>query len=680
MPRRLADLKFLPGSSSGFTPVANSAFDDLRPAIFVRELIQNSLDASIMAKNEIAKVHFRLSNVRKTDIPGIDSYETAFKNACKAQTQWSQGKLPRQAKLVVDRITAALEREEVEVLTVLDNGVGFDQGRMDAILSDGVSVKDDAATGTFGNGHATVFPASDLRYVLYVGLAADGRKIGSGRAVLASHRVKGKKHTLSGEGVFIRGFSNDESTLYSYPNKNDLNGVMQDSLKQIKTHLNHSHGSAIVVLAFNNFRENDCLWEMISRAAASNFFSAIEDRKLEVTFADCRMPTEQIEYTPLNRATLSKVLERQREENRAKSLLSGNRAYEAHRTYQLGKSQSIDTGCGVIGIHLLANTTDATRVDLCRNGMWIANERKIRKFRQSFSHVEPFHAVLSLNADQGGKFHEQIRLAETPLHDNILLKNLPSKDRKECGNAINKVVEWICNNVPRVKTEAFEPLDFLSFLTNENGIIESHGPAGRVQKTWGSPKTVDRLFDRRGGYESGADANDGKSERSGGGNKGQRPEGDSPKGQSSKSRRRFPDLPTRFNITTIPLGSDRRHIVIKCLKDFFQAELSLVVDEALDATCRRHNQDKYEPAVLTEVKIGGEAVTGDRLRSHNGKTIAVMLGDLKKGETLDLNCRFTLIGDFANITHPVLRVEIGRSEPAKADKLYRPTAKIGQLS
>ena len=55
------DLKFGPGSPTGFTPAGIASFGDLRPAAVVRELIQNSLDAAVEAGEKTAIIRFRLN-------------------------------------------------------------------------------------------------------------------------------------------------------------------------------------------------------------------------------------------------------------------------------------------------------------------------------------------------------------------------------------------------------------------------------------------------------------------------------------------------------------------------------------------------------------------------------------------------------------------------------------------
>ena len=222
MADNVPDLRFGPGTSGGFTPAGVAAFDNLRPAAVVRELIQNALDAARTVAATPAIVRFRVTRTRRDAIPGIESYKSAFAKAVSTQETMTGGALTGQAQLVAETIRHALEREELDVLSVLDNGAGLNEQRMNALLSDGVSVKGGDATGTYGNGHSTAIPASDLRYVLYGGLTGGGHRIGAGHAVLASHVEEGEQHLRAGDGFYIRDFRAGHGTLYDYATGHEL--------------------------------------------------------------------------------------------------------------------------------------------------------------------------------------------------------------------------------------------------------------------------------------------------------------------------------------------------------------------------------------------------------------------------------------------------------------------------
>ena len=167
---------------------------------------------------------------------------------------------------------------------------------MNALLSDGISAKGSNATGTYGNGHSVAIPASNLRYILYGGVTANGRQIGAGHAVLASHTGSLKDdHPRAGDGFLVLKFRNGKNgKLYDYATARAIPALIAGDLKNIRE--TDGHGTAVVIPAFNHFREKRSLWDMVARAAACNFFQAIEEKRLR-----CRWKT----YDP-DKATLPK--------------------------------------------------------------------------------------------------------------------------------------------------------------------------------------------------------------------------------------------------------------------------------------------------------------------------------------------------------------------------------------
>ena len=654
MPNDSPDLRFGPGSNQGFTGVGVATFDDLRPAAVVRELIQNALDAARKAEVLPAMVRFRLGETRRESIPGMQSYESAFEKAIASQRDWTDdGELASQADLVVDKIREALDAELLNVLTVFDNGVGLNEQRMNALLSDGLSVKEGNATGTYGNGHATAIPASDLRYVLYGGLTENGERVGAGHAVLASHVEEGKQHVRAGDGFYIRDFKAGRGTLYAYATGDELPDFIADAVDDIES--SAGHGTAVIIPAFNNFLENESLWEMVAHAASANFFVAIEDGELEVAVEDFRLDGEGERWL-LNKSTLPEVLDTYRDKRRATAFLNGRRAFEAHRAYQTGKRHRVETSAGSIEIRLLETPSGTPRVDLCRNGMWITDDKKIPGFYQKFTEKVPFQAVLSLDAEEGRDLHDLIRDAEGPLHDSIAVKRLPEQRRKDCRTALLEIVRWILRNTPSVKSDAYVAHDFLTLEFGDQG---GKGAGKSNRGFWGLPVAVNRnparqllLFAINPNPNDDdpapvPDPDDKQRKR---------------RKATPKGERARPSLPTFFRAASRPAGKSRHRILIECAKDYANAELRLVVDEALDATCERHGQDAYTPAVLSNVTINGKTANeADFVRWDEG-VIGVRLGDLNANASVEIETDYRLTGDFADLPTPSLRVEVLKGE------------------
>lgn len=646
------DLLFGPGPSDGFTPAGIAAFDDLRPAAVVRELIQNSLDAARAGNVPRAVVRFRLSRVRRDDLPGIESYTSAFAKAIETQCNMG-GNLSRQAELVVKRIRGALDRDELEVLSVLDNGVGLNEQRMNALLSDGLSIKEGDAAGTYGNGHSTAIPASDLRYVLYGGIAGNGQRIGAGHAVIASHLQDGENHLRAAHGFFIRGFRAGAGTLYEYATDDDVPPVIARDLDSIRE--TDGHGTVVVIPAFNNFLEEASLWDMVAQAASANFFVAIEEGELRVTVEDDR-PGDEAKIWILDKITLRRVLDAHKDRRRAAAFLNGRRAFEAHRAYETGAHHRIATSAGNINLRLLESNAGNTRIDLCRNGMWITDDRRIPVFQQKFTDQMPFHGVLSLEAGDGQKLHEYLRLAEGPLHNSIAIKRLPQEDARACRKALGEIVKWILTHTPKVQSDAYVPPEYLSLDFGDPGSEGGNGTGKRRKVFWGAPVPITRNPSRQLHLLSidPDPENGGERER-----RGQRR--DVPNPPSADRSRRRPVLPTIFQAVSRPAGPNRRRILVECPNGCKDAQLRLIVDEALDATCERPGQDAYAPAVLSNVLVNGKAVRNSQLVVWEADVVGVRLGDLPAKSSIEVEADYRLTGDFTDFLNPSLRVEVFRT-------------------
>ena len=618
---------------TGFTPAGIAGFSDLRPAAVVRELIQNSLDAAIEAQQPRAHVRFHRTTCSIHEIPGIESYRRAFRLAKQQQ------KTAGAASSVVQRIEQALREESHDVLCVTDNGNGLDGARMSALLSDGVSAKGGNAAGSFGNGHSVVVPASNLRYVLYGGLTESGVALGAGQAVLASHRPEGELLNHSGRGVFVSDLEPSEPGAdFTFARDSAIPPMVAAAIDRIRSE--HGHGTAVVVPAFNNFVDDDAsLRDTVFKAAACNFFRAIHDDELIV---EVEGPDGG---ASLDSTTLPGEIAKHRDEMRIRrsgAFLSGRRANEAYAALDRGVRHSIETAQGTVTVHLLLEPESGSRgVGLCRNGMWITD--KLPVFSNHLTDRQPFQALIVLGSNRDNAFYQLVKDAETPLHNELALKQMePESRRKALRNALREVRDRIGELVPEVSTEVYSPDDILSFQFAD---IEGKGRGGRQPAYWGRIESSRRpLTETRQGTKGepgGANL--------GGGGGARKP----PKGRIV--------VEPKFRIVSVPAERHRRKIEVECVEAFEDAELRIFVDENVDATCDRQTRAQATPVLLKNVAVDGRSFEESSLATNGDGAVGIKLGSLDAKSTVVVETDYAIPDSDLWVPagqQPALRIEI----------------------
>ena len=609
------DLRFGPGDLSGFTSAGMVGFHDLNPAAVVRELLQNSLDAAREARRGAAIVRFEIVKHDTSQIPGIKAYRSAFEQAEHSQRELSDGNLPDHAIGIVDAMRACLELSRCETLFVLDNGIGLDKNRMRSLLADGHSGKSVEGTGAIGNGHLAIIPASDLRYVLYSGRTENGEMIGAGHAVLASHEVDRKRK--SKDGFYVRGLREDDFfEPFVFPQDGEIPDFIKCKLEWISGTWAPGAGSVVAVPGFNRFRRpGGPIWDVVSKAAACNFFAVIAEGYLRIEVV------EGDRTNILDQSNIEATLKTFAEEKRSRSkFLSGSRAWSAFETLRTGEVVAVSTDVGDIPVRLREISEGRTRIDLCRNGMWVTDGLPgLQRYR--FTDFKPFHGIILLDAGNG-EIHRIIRKAEGPLHNSLTRKWLSAEEQEKLDKAMEAVFSALKEIVPKYQNEQFEVTDTMtisSYGLSSGG--RRPGLAGQFEEIRRPSRfhEVSDIEDTEGGPGLSNRENGGKGEEV---------------NRNRRGRGTFRRLggAVRFAALSVPTGKRSYRIELITDEKTPGSEVRFALDESLDESCDFFGSEAF--VELKGVRIDGQPATEKMLTcDEEGRVLGVRLGVLHPEKT-----------------------------------------------
>ena len=611
------DLHFPAGSMEGFTSSGIQRFSELNPACVVRELIQNSLDAARDANHDKAIVHFELESRPIKDVPAIDSYRRAVQSAIRDQTKRRKGKpLQDKVKKVVGAIERCLAEEHIEFISILDNGLGLNQQRMESLLSDGVNDKQtETSTGTVGNGHFSAIPASDLRYILYGGISGDGKRIAAGHAILASFEQNG--FITGQDGYYVQGIGKSIDKLYDFPSGNAIEPLINEKLDWIAE--NSKSGAAVIIPGFNRFRDSNAdLWNTIQNAVACNFLVAVTDGHLEITYKDHIEDKEK----KLNKSNIKNVFEGVlANQKRSKDSLPGKWAAEGYQTIVEGKAEQIETGFGKVEVIVRKATAfSRSRIDLFRNGMWITN--RVPNLEPSkFNDWEPFHCLIKVSADDG-PIHQLIRTSEGSLHSSIERSELSKDEWRQLRDAFEAISKFLKENLEKLELKTFPISDFL-IIPNTKGMENEHYansfeevPPRKIRTLPDGPKTT-----------SDSDADVVRERKNEGGIVNGPKTANAFKGNSIH----FEAVP----VSTGPRSGIFELNLDKKLNAGTGAAIWFVLDENIDETCDSTSEQRVK---LKVVKLNGKPVPENNLlEGSNGDIEGVSLGQFKQGDKLSFD-------------------------------------------
>jgi len=421
-------------SQSGFTNLSSSFVNDKNGSLIIRELLQNAYDSAIEeAKRKTAVVKFYIEKVKKDQIPSIKEYQDAVFNIEQNE------KLSEQERDILNAIKEELNKDEIWAFYVIDNGIGFDRKRLTAILSDGISEKLDPsnASGSYGNGHFSVFSSSNLRYVLYAG-KHNGKSLCSGEAMLRTFKKDGK---LKSQNGFLLKHNlpiieeNDVFVDYNIPE------ILADKLDDVQ------EGAVICSLGFNFFDSQKDIVNMILSTVSRNFFISVLNNQLEI----------EIHYEnniyQLNKKNIEEVFYSTKDEKLYPKFNIVERFFD---TFVNGNKEIVKTQAGEIEI--IFQESGEFKIALCRNGMWINDSMPSPLNKASFVEYKPYSVLLL--PKKNTQLATLIRRAEGNLHRDIKYNRFSDdkngrEKREKLKNALNEIRQYLYKKLKRFSTDEF---------------------------------------------------------------------------------------------------------------------------------------------------------------------------------------------------------------------------------
>ena len=203
--------------------------------------------------------------------------------------------------------------------------------------------------------------------------------------------------------------------------------------------------------------------------------------------------------------------------------------------------------------------------------------------------------------------HRLVRDSEGPLHDSMNTKDLPAEDKRNLRYALDEIRTWLQSNTSEISEESYSPDDFLTIDFGEDGKAQGGGTRNSF---WGTPTAVGQIGHRPREVS-------GRRVPSPGPNPGPGPNptpGPKPPHPPRPRPRSRPALQSLFHAVSVPAGKSRRRIRIECQEAFEDAELRLLVDENVDATCDPLRQDEITPVILSRVTVDGQQARNNKTR------------------------------------------------------------------
>ena len=602
-------------TAEGFASKTLATENSVAPGPIIRELIQNSLDAGQLTGQDQVRVSFVFEELATKDLPGIEEYRKAFDAALKTH----EGHIEN-AQAQISRIKKSLQAQTVKILNVFDNGIGLDTARMNSLLGDGTTSKSEQeSAGSYGLGHFTAFPASNLQFILYGGVTGNSKRTASAHVILASHKINGD---LKGkDGFFIKDTLQTVRNRYVFPSNGEIPAFLDSQLDIIKK--DGDSGSVVVITAFNDFLEADedsCV-ETILSTAAKHFFPSIRSGRLVVSVS--RKSGTRV----LDKSSLGDIISKNIKNTRTGDPLSNSKAYSAYQTLVLSDERVVETSYGSVIIHIRQSTQERTRINLFRSGMWITDSLP-RNRQSNYSGYKPFNALVLI--DPPSEAFKLVRKSEGEKHLDISVKRLTDEDGKNFNVLFEEIRSKIIEGLEKSEAQVYSPADFMLINPVGDGVRSS-----KRKKSYQNDQDQSSIPLVEEVDESTSSLHESESPgeyQPGGGN------------ETDTDKNRVPvDEPGRtpsFNrsgrdadvLTVARSEGSRVTLAIRSNEDLTNAGVRLTLDNGADASCQKPIQERFIQ-FKREALVDGYLLGEDDYRGERGKDFELLIGPIMKDQS-----------------------------------------------
>jgi len=479
----MSKLYFRLGSMEGFT--AGSMADKKEGyANPIRELLQNSLDASREAGNDQCEINIYIEEIPLREIPNLDDYKRVLELAI--QTAKTRSSFNKNSQRRVEMIENTLGQKSVKIMMFSDNGIGMSKDGLEAILT-GYSRKgadDEKATGSFGVGHLSSYSLSSLRYILYAtkhqGCNGNTQTLFTGQPILAGHRDRDGAQRGSAGRIVMRKPQQEDDPAFEYPaTVPDFIAPKIDAL---------DNGTIVIVLGLSENWNDDAEYAIVS-----NFFHAIAHDALSITVHQ-NGNQKTISTDEVERLISLKEMSQHATGGR---ILSGKSVHQAWHTVKEDDTQkTIElSNSDVVYVCIQSDKNANPTIILVRNGMVVARHDHmlsdhmddLRK-NQDFM---PFTAVIDVDQEKAPELFRLVKGAETPYHDKLQKKILNSADEKCLKSLLEELSEKIKDHLIEITRDSFVvPLFFAPGKAEEQdeGSGKTRGQTTRAKPQKDKPK------------------------------------------------------------------------------------------------------------------------------------------------------------------------------------------------